>query len=343
LQQDQSFKIYKPLLSLPDPVNLLPITKTVQYPASAINTDEGSNDGNWQVFVNLLEQAGVPDERLEEDIILVHRDLAMKERIDRLHEMRTIESSAKNRLGFAVVVPGLFHLKIVATDAFWQTHVQPREGHDDPNGFFEYIHHLRPKETAKFLSSPGFQCLHDSIHHTMWIDVLDCWRLEVNGLHFGSRAAYAESRPSWDSLVELSEAMVRKYLPGKNFDKKREEEGTDCDMVFENTALRKQHSLLYLELSHSMNHRDVGQIPRLLPYWIAIFKSTGKSKYSAHMIRFMTDLDHVYPPQLRYVCDFNIKCSAEYRFQKSYPEELVMQSNGEGRRLARLGLVTRTE
>jgi hypothetical protein len=117
--------------------------KTSQYPASAINADEGSNDGNWQVFVNLLEQAGVPDERLEEEIVLVHGDLATKERIDGLCKMRTIESSAKNHLAFAVVVPGLFHLKMAGTDAFWWTHVQPREGHSNPNGFFEYIRHLR--------------------------------------------------------------------------------------------------------------------------------------------------------------------------------------------------------
>jgi len=284
LQQDQYFKRYKPLLSLPDPVNPLPVTKTIQYPASAINADKGSNDGNWQVFVNLLEQAGVPNERLEKEIILVHGDLARKERIDGLRKMHTIESSAKNRLGFAVVVPGLFHLKMAATDAFWWTHVQPEEGHDDPNGFFEYVRHLCPKETGKFLSSPGFRHLHDSIHHTMWIDVLDCWRLKVNGLHFGSRVTYAESRPSWDSLVELSETMVRKYLPGKDFDEKREEEGIDCDMVFENTTLRKQHSLLYLELSHSMNHRDIDQILQLLPYWIAIFKSTpGRSQQCTAM------------------------------------------------------------
>jgi len=71
--------------------------------------------------------------------------------------------------------------------------------------------------------------------------------------------------------VELSEAMVKKYLPGKDFDKKREEE-TDRDMVFENTALRKQHSLLYLELSHLMNHGDVSQILQLLPYWNRYFQ-----------------------------------------------------------------------
>ena len=49
--------------------------------------------------------------------------------------------------------------------------------------------------------------------------------------------AYAESKPLWDLLVELLEAMVRKYLPGKDFDVKGEEEGIDHDMVFKNTTL----------------------------------------------------------------------------------------------------------
>jgi hypothetical protein len=37
----------------------------------------------------------------------------------------------------------------------------------------------------------------------------------------------------------------------------------------------------------------------LFPHLIAIFTETGKHKYVAHMTRFMTDLDHVYPPCLR--------------------------------------------
>jgi hypothetical protein len=54
-----------------------------------------------------------------------------------------------------------------------------------------------------------------------------------------------------------------------------------------------------------MNYRDIGCILQLLPYWIAIFKATGKSKYLAYMIRFMTDLNHVYPPPLRYIQMFH--------------------------------------
>ena len=192
------------------------------------------------------------------------------------------------------------------TDAFWRTHIQPAEGRDDQNGFYEYVCYLRPNETIKFLSTPGFRCLHDTIHHTTWIDVLNCWRIEANGCGFNSRVAFTDSKPSWALIIELSEAMVKRYLPSKDFDEKREELETKCNMVFENVALCKQHGLLYLELSHTMNYGDVGCILQLLPYWIAIFKAMGKSKYSVHMIRFMTDLDHVYPPQLRYIHIFHL-------------------------------------
>ena len=128
---------------------------------------------------------------------------------------------------------------MAATDAFWRTHVQPAEGQDDWNGFYKYVRYLHPNETIKFLGTPGFRRLHDTIHHTTWIDVLDCWRIEVNGRGFNSRAAFADSEPSWASIIELSEAMVKRYLPGKDFDEQREEPNTKRNMVFENVALRK--------------------------------------------------------------------------------------------------------
>jgi hypothetical protein len=302
LQQDQSFVKYLPMLDLPEAINVLPVTRTIQYPASAINADKGSHDGNWQVLENLLKQGGVPDAWLEDDIILVHGDLATKERIDGLCKMHTIESDSKGRLAFVIFVPGLFHLKMAATDAYWRAHVQPCEGREDTAGFFDYVRHLQPKKTGKFINGPGFRRLHDSIHHATWLDILDCFRLEVRAQGFESRKAFALSEPMWESIIEISEAIVHRYMPGDNFSNVREQENSARDMVFENASLQKQHGLLYLELSHAMNHGDVGQILCILPYRIAVFKSTGKSKYAAHMIRFITDLDHVYPKRLKYVC-----------------------------------------
>ena len=90
IQQDQSFRRYKQHLGLPDAINPLPVTKTLQFPASAINADESLYDGNWEVFKSLLEQLAVPDEWLEDEIILIHGDLATKETIDGLRKMCTV-------------------------------------------------------------------------------------------------------------------------------------------------------------------------------------------------------------------------------------------------------------
>ncbi|KAF8230225.1 hypothetical protein L208DRAFT_1283264 [Tricholoma matsutake] len=235
-------------------IDPLPITKTLQFPASAINADKSSYDSNWEVFKSLLEQTATPDEWLEYKIVLIHSDLATKKKIDGLRKMHTFKKSAKNHLRFAIVVPGLFHLKMAPTDAFWRIHVQPAKGQDDQNGFYEYVYYLCPNKMIKFLGTPGFCCLHNTIHHTTWVNILDCWRIEVKGCGFGSRVAFTDSKPSWASIVELSEAMVKRYLPSKNFNEKREEPKTKHDMVFKNVALRKQHGLLYLELSHTMNY-----------------------------------------------------------------------------------------
>ena len=189
---------------------------------------------------------------------------------------------------------------MACADAYWCIHVSPRAGQDDPTSFFEYIHHMRPRETGKFTTSPGFRRMHDTIHHATWIDIIDCWRAEVGKYGFASLSEFAESKPTWQSIEKLSESIVRMYLPGCDFPSIREQPSETHDARFENQALQKQHGLLYLEFSHAANHGDVGRIPRLFPYWIAMFTMTKKHKYAAHMTQFKTDLEHVYPAGLRY-------------------------------------------
>lgn len=233
--------------------------------------------------------------------MLVHGDLVTKERIDGLRKMRVIEHNSKNRLNWVIFVPGMFHLKMACADAFWWIHVSPKAGRDDPTGFFEYIRHLRPRETGKFASSPGFCRMHDTIHHTTWADVLDCWCLTAKDLSHVSLKDFAKSSPEWSVIKSISESLVKKYLPRHDFQDLRESLESERDMRFENQALRKQHGLLYLECSRAMNYGDVGRVLQLIPFWIAIFTATGKHKYAAHMAQFKTDLDHVYPPRLRQV------------------------------------------
>lgn len=50
------FEQFKSKLLLPEEVDRLPVIKTKQFPANAINADEGMTDGNWEVLNNLLNQ-----------------------------------------------------------------------------------------------------------------------------------------------------------------------------------------------------------------------------------------------------------------------------------------------
>lgn len=59
VQHVKGFGVFGLNLSLPEEIDRLPVKKTVQFPANAINADEGQNDGNWEVLKNLLHQVSL--------------------------------------------------------------------------------------------------------------------------------------------------------------------------------------------------------------------------------------------------------------------------------------------
>ncbi len=218
-----------------------------------------------------------------------------------MRKTRKIETTEWRRLDGLIFIPGLFHVKMAAANAYWRIHVQPAGDRNESLGAFEYISKLRPKSTGEFTSKngPSFRPMHDSIHHIMWTDFLDIWCVEVKAKYgFDSLDAWADSAPTWKHIVKLSQDILKKHLPGDDFSDKQEEAASKRDQVFENLCLRNHHGLLYLELCRAMNYGDVGRILQLFPYFIAIFAATGKHKYAAHMTKFMKDLQ-CYPPYLR--------------------------------------------
>src|SRR5882724_7042611 len=101
----------------------------------------------------------------------------------------------------------------------------------------EYMCHLHPCETGRFTSTPGFHCLHDSIHHATWVDVLDCWHLEALNLGHHNLEMFLAAQPSWELISKMSKTMVQKYLPGHNFGDIRQGNDVNQDICFKNTAV----------------------------------------------------------------------------------------------------------
>ena len=94
----------------------------------------------------------------------------------------------------------------------------------------------------------------------MWVDVLDCWQIEAGLIGHCNLKDFARSKPDWETIEKMSNTILRKYLPGADFADNRDLNDGVRDKVFKNVALQKQHGLMYLELSHAMNHGDVGHI-----------------------------------------------------------------------------------
>ncbi|KAJ3828649.1 hypothetical protein F5878DRAFT_530951 [Lentinula raphanica] len=303
-QGGPAFAAFKHNLGEPAAIQILPSDqKDVQYPAEAVNADEGTYDGNAQVITSLLDQLNTSAEELEHSLRLFHGDLGTLERIEGLKKMRTIEESAQNRLDFLLYVPGLFHMKMAAADAYARIHVFPVKNRAEKLGVNEYLNHLRPKATAEFTSKngPSFRSMHDAIHHVVWTDILQCFAREVkNQFDLDTFAAFAESRHgSWENIVKLSEQVVSKYLPDVQFQERVHKPISQRDFVFENLAIRNRDGLLYLGFSRAISFGDVGRIIQLFPYLISTFAAVGKHKYATQMSKFLTDLNRRYPPALR--------------------------------------------
>jgi hypothetical protein len=93
-------------------------------------------------------------------------------------------------------------------------HFQEKKIHMDPNSLFRNISILRPKEIGKFTSNPGYQQMHDVIHHDMIAVMLDCWCMEaeLRNSCWSSLKSFSEAGPSWKTIVNMSETIAEKYI-----------------------------------------------------------------------------------------------------------------------------------
>src|SRR5882762_7605209 len=113
--------------------------------------------------------------------------------------------------------------------------------------------------------------------------MLDCWRVKAvkrNPL-WVSLQAFAEAKPDWELITDMSESIVDSYVAGTpHLSKLRRKTLEQRDQVFENQILRNRDELLYVELCHAMNAGDIGRVETSFLPWTYIFKATGKHKYT---------------------------------------------------------------
>src|SRR6266478_5081112 len=115
-------------------------------------------------------------------------------------ESRSEERTPWWRLQFVVYVMGLFHLKMACADAIWQIFINPKEGREDENSLSKHVGQIRPKETGKIDTNPGFRRMHEVIQHVGIVSRLDCWVNEARKQGFETLESFAASDLRWDNL-----------------------------------------------------------------------------------------------------------------------------------------------
>lgn len=197
---------------------------------------------------------------------------------------------------------GLFHLKMACADAIWRIFIKERAAHSEETSVMAHASILRPHETGKIISNPGFRWMHQIITHDGKCRRLDCWKTEVKhrNKNHTSLEEFAKSKPTFVQLKKLADHLALTYVGNTaHIEKLRNQSSSSRDEQYENSLIINYYYLLYEELSYAMNTGDIGRVEVLFAPWVFLFKATGKHKYATEMTKHITNVHFVYPEGLK--------------------------------------------
>jgi len=300
----EPFNAYKDKLGDPETISQIPVTKTEYIPCRAMDINQSTTDGQSEILEDLCRQGNLgdtsdtPDVRdISHYVQLVHGDLRTGELIEVGKRARCIEVKAIRRLQHVVFVMGLFHYLMACGDAVWRMFFESKMARKGPNSLYSQACAVRPFDSARITQKYNFRLMHDLIHQCGWARVLECWHVEVmrRKPSCTNLDIYAQMKPPWEELVEISIYLATNYLDKPHVD----------DLEFQNNSITLARLLQYIELAHAMKHSDIGRVEATFPHWTFVFKSVRKHKYAAYLIKLMIDFKHVYPEPLKHAIRMN--------------------------------------
>jgi hypothetical protein len=302
------FQKFKSDLKDPEVIDAIPIIKTSQTPLHALDVSPNSAGNNANALDLFFQQTGVgnPDVSAgvrdpQNHVILISGDLLTIEHLRTLRATRAEESSPWGRIQYMVPVMGLFHLKMACADGIWRIFINNKAKGRDPNDLMAHVSQIRPKETHKMETKPGFRRMHEVIQHTGIVSRLEVWRIAAKERFGGVTTLedFARLEPKWETLREMANQIAKRNPTPSELSRMRTRDSKERDKQLENMILREEYFLLYEEISHGLNYGDIGRVESCFMPWILIFAGCGKHKYAAEMRRYLEDVHFVYPEGLR--------------------------------------------
>lgn len=276
----------------PEVVDAIPVVKTFQTPLRTLDICPSSPGTNASALEMFFLQSGIGNPNRtpsaqdpQNRVILISGDLLTIQHLRSLQMTRAEESMPWGLLQFMVPVMGLFHLKMACTDAIWRIFIHNKAKELGSNDLIPHISQIRPKETRKIETKPGFRRMHECIQHVGIVSCLEVWRLAAKDKFPGAATLedFAALAPEWDVLQEMATQIALQNPTHAKFSRMRARKAGERDQQLENMMLHEEYFLLYEEISHGLNHGDIGRVESCFMPWALIFAGCGKHKYAAEM------------------------------------------------------------
>lgn len=290
----EHFESFRDRLGFPETIMQIPVKQTTHIPCRAMDINSTTPDGQSDILEDLFAQANIGDptdtpgvEDIRDHVVIVHGDLGTGERLEGAQASRRIERKPVRGLRNIVFVFGLFHMQMAAAEAIWRMFIEPKSQRTEPNGLYQQACKVRPHDSGRIGSKPTYRLLHELILQCAAARMLDVWRVEVDKRR-GLTLEQFSKVATWSEIESLSVTLAQKYM----------DKAGSKDHEFRNNSLILARLLDYVELAHAMKHGDIGRVEATFLHWAFIFKSVGKHKYAAQLVKTANDLKYVYPEKL---------------------------------------------
>ncbi|KAI6006428.1 hypothetical protein EDC04DRAFT_2611449 [Pisolithus marmoratus] len=264
------FQQFKDMVGEPEFIKAIPVVKMPIIAACMMEFVNSTVSGNIQSITGLLAQARIHDPKDKDDpdmpdisdyVVLFHGDLGTAEHVQAILQCWAVEDSPWNQCQYVIFIPGLFHLKMAATDALWHAFIHPAAASHDDTSLMHDIGILQPKETGIYQSKPRFRHMHQLITYSGVCQRLDCWWSEVANLDLRLRTleAFVDTMPMFTQVKDIANTIAHKYVTTNALERVCQKPSSQHDMQLENALIINKYMLLYEELMHVMNISDIGR------------------------------------------------------------------------------------
>jgi hypothetical protein len=266
------FLQFKDKLGNPDEIESIPIIKTKLIPMRLCQIGPSTPAKNASILEELFKQSAIGESSpsdssetssvadIKDNVVLCFGDLLTVQHIGSLQLSRINDVSPWRRFQFIVCGHGWFHAKMACAQTIWRRHIDAMGSKIEATSLAAFVAQIRPQEHLKIESDPTFRQMHETIVHCGIALRLSAWLEQARGRNEGCKSLgeWAEHKPTWEDIVEMSEEMLNQFLVPIDLAKLQKQPDEKRDKQFEVTTTLHRDFLLYEETVHAMNYGDIG-------------------------------------------------------------------------------------